>query len=100
MPDALARAGYGRAVETADDGFLHIEGNDGRTMCGEPVAAYTLHWDTRTVIACGLCLIEAGVPLSSGPEAAPRNTVTSTNQMHFPGSKLPLGATGPEEGDA
>lgn len=30
------------------------------TYCGEPFDAYVLHWDTRTVIACGSCLIAAG----------------------------------------
>lgn len=55
----------GRAVD-ASDGLLHIEGAEGVTLCGEPVEAYPLHWDTTTVIACGLCLIEAGVPLHTG----------------------------------
>ena len=52
----------GRAVE-ARDGMLHVEGPDGQTMCGQEIAAYPLHWDTTTVVACGSCLIAAGVPL-------------------------------------
>jgi hypothetical protein len=54
----------GRAVE-AGDGMLHIEGEEGTTLCGEAVEAYPLHWATKTVIACGVCLMEAGVPLST-----------------------------------
>lgn len=65
--EELAGPLRGRAVE-AGDGMLHIEGVDGATLCGEAVQAYPLHWDTRTVVACGLCLIEAGVPLSTGEE--------------------------------
>jgi hypothetical protein len=50
---------------SAGDGLLHIEGARGVTLCGEPVTCYPLHWDTVTVIACGVCLMEAGVPLHS-----------------------------------
>lgn len=52
----------GRAVE-ADDGMLHIEAETGTTLCGKAVEAYPLHWDVRTVIACGSCLVAAGVPV-------------------------------------
>lgn len=52
----------GKAV-TAGDGMLHIERQTGTTLCGELVESYPLHWDVTTVIACGICLMEAGVPL-------------------------------------
>ena len=61
---------YGRAVENGD-GLLHIERGPGVTYCGEEFDAYTLHWDTRTVVACGPCLMEAGVPLAVSAPAAP-----------------------------
>ena len=61
---SLFEGRYGRAVETGD-GLLHIEANGARlTMCGKRFSAYTLHWDTKTVVACGACLMEAGVPLA------------------------------------
>jgi hypothetical protein len=59
----LERALSGRAV-AAGDGMLHIERVPGMTMCGEPVQAYPLHWDVTTWVACGVCLMEAGVPLA------------------------------------
>ena len=55
----------GRAVD-AGDGLLHIEGRDGVTLCGEQVESYPLHWATTSVVACGVCLMEAGVPLHIG----------------------------------
>ena len=52
---------YGRAVENGD-GLLHIEKDEHTTLCGATFDTYVLHWDTRTVIGCGRCLVEAGVP--------------------------------------
>ena len=55
----------GRAVE-ARDGMLHVEAADGRTMCGRLIQSYPLHWDTTTVVACGSCLLTAGLqPIES-----------------------------------
>jgi hypothetical protein len=61
--DASSAAWTGRAVETGD-GLLHIEGDEGTTLCGETVEAYPIRWDVRTVVGCGRCLIAAGVPLA------------------------------------
>lgn len=49
----------GRAVETGD-GLLHVEATSGVTLCGQPVETYPLHWDTKTVIGCGPCLLAVG----------------------------------------
>jgi hypothetical protein len=62
---------YGRAVE-AGDGMLHIERDETSTYCGKTIACYPLHWDTTTVVACGSCLIAAGVPLRLAGSAETR----------------------------
>jgi hypothetical protein len=63
MSGSRATPPLGRAVE-AGDGLLHIERDERTTCCGKPIECYPLHWDTKTVIACGSCLIAAGVPLA------------------------------------
>ena len=42
--------------------MLHVEGPDGQTMCGQEIAAYPLHWDTTTVVACAAASSPLGCP--------------------------------------
>lgn len=59
----MERALSGKAVTAGDGMLLHIERVTGTTFCGEPVESYPLYWDVTMWVACGVCLIEAGVPL-------------------------------------